>query len=59
MIAWPDLDGRLGDYPGALEAALQAPEGGRRLEELAGAGTRVAIGGQNAAVTALPFVAQT
>jgi lactate racemase len=42
-VTWPDLDGALDDYPAALEAALDAPEGGERIEQGAGPGTRVAI----------------
>jgi hypothetical protein len=38
-VAWPDLSGALGDYPAALEAALDCP--GARLE--VGPGTTVAI----------------
>ncbi len=42
-VTWPDLDGALDDYPAALTKALDAPEGGRRLEDGIGPGTTVAI----------------
>ena len=42
-VTWPDLDGAVEDYPAALEAALDAPEGGEPIERGVGPGTRVAI----------------
>ena len=42
-VVWPDLEGRLHDYPAALQQALDAPEGGLRLEEHVRAGTTVAL----------------
>jgi len=39
----PDLSGALADYPAALDAALDAPEGCARLEDLIGPGSKVAF----------------
>ncbi len=41
--AWPDLDGRLDDYPGGLARALDRPEAGFGLAGLVGPGSTVAI----------------
>jgi lactate racemase len=40
---WPDLEGSVGDYPTALEAALDAPVQSPPLERLVRAGATVAI----------------
>ncbi|HEU5115629.1 MAG TPA: lactate racemase domain-containing protein [Isosphaeraceae bacterium] len=42
-VVQPDLSGPLEDYPGALGAALDAPLGGTRLEDLVGPGMTVAV----------------
>ena len=40
---WPDLKGSVGDYPAALEGALDAPEESPPLERLVKAGSTVAL----------------
>jgi len=42
-VAWPDLGGAIEDYPGALGDALDAFEGGGRIEGQVEAGSTVAI----------------
>lgn len=42
-VAWPDLGGAIEDYPGALGGALDALEGGGRIEGQVGPGSTVAI----------------
>lgn len=42
-VVEPDLGGAVGDYPAALERALDAPRENRRLEELVHDGSRVAV----------------
>lgn len=42
-VVRPDLAGPLADYPAALAAALDAPEGCPRLEDQVGPGSRVAV----------------
>ena len=42
-VVWPDLAGAIEDYPGALGAALDALEGGGRIEGQVRAGSTVAI----------------
>ncbi|HMB02608.1 MAG TPA: lactate racemase domain-containing protein [Isosphaeraceae bacterium] len=42
-VVWPDLGGAIGDYPSALERALDAPDGCPRIEAQVGPGTTVAI----------------
>jgi hypothetical protein len=42
-LVWPDLSGALADYPAALAAALDAPEGCSRLEDLVRPGSTVAL----------------
>lgn len=42
-VVEPDLSGAVGDYPGALEEALDAPRESRRLEDLVHDGSRVAL----------------
>lgn len=37
-VVWPDLAGAIDDYPAALGGALDAPQGGARLEEQVGPG---------------------
>ena len=42
-VVWPDLDGRLDDYPAELERALESPLDSDRLDRLVGPGAKVAI----------------
>ncbi len=42
-IVWPDLAGALDDYPAALSAALDAPDGCARLEDQVRPGSKVAV----------------
>src|SRR4051794_39684643 len=42
-VVWPDLRGAIEDYPGALNGALDALEGGGRIEGRVRAGSTVAI----------------
>jgi len=42
-VVEPDLGGAVDDYPGALEAALDAPRESRKLEDLVQDGSRVAL----------------
>ena len=42
-VAWPELEGAIGDYTAALERALDTPLGTERIEQEAHAGTTVAI----------------
>ena len=42
-VVRPDVSGLVADYPAALAAALDAPDGAARLEDRVRAGTRVAV----------------
>jgi hypothetical protein len=42
-VSWPDLSGVIGDYPEALERALDHPQGGGPLASMARPGQKVAI----------------
>jgi hypothetical protein len=42
-VVWPDLSGAIGDYPAAIQRALDAPLESAQLEEQAAPGRKVAI----------------
>lgn len=42
-VAWPDLEGAVGDYPGALEQVLDSPRTMEPLERLVKPGSSVAL----------------